>query len=36
MREAGVYDGKIDGKFGGGTKRAIEALAKPDKQETTE
>ena len=32
MREAGVYDGK----FGGGTKRAIEALAKPDKQETTE
>jgi peptidoglycan hydrolase-like protein with peptidoglycan-binding domain len=28
MHEAGAYDGKIDGKFGEGTKTAIEALAK--------
>ena len=28
MHEAGVYNGKIDGQFGAGTKRAIEALAK--------
>jgi len=28
MKEAGVYDGKIDGKFGEGTKTAIEKLTK--------
>jgi hypothetical protein len=26
MKEAGVYDGRIDGSFGPGTRRAIEAL----------
>lgn len=26
MNEAGVYDGRIDGSFGPGTRRAIEAL----------
>jgi TPR repeat protein len=28
MQQAGSYNGKIDGSFGEGTKRAIEALAK--------
>ena len=28
MKESGVYSGAIDGQFGPGTKRAIEALAK--------
>lgn len=28
LRDAGHYDGAIDGRFGPGTKRAIEALAK--------
>ncbi len=28
MKEEGVYTGPIDGKFGPGTKRAIEALAR--------
>jgi len=28
MREAGVYDGKIDGKFGEDTKTAVDALFK--------
>lgn len=27
LKEAGVYDGKVDGKFGDSTKTAIEALA---------
>lgn len=26
MKEAGVYDGAIDGSFGPGVRRAIEAL----------
>jgi uncharacterized protein len=29
MRDAGVYDGPIDGKFGPGTKRALEVLKPP-------
>jgi len=28
LTEEGVYSGRVDGKFGPGTKRAIEALAK--------